>query len=396
MYKKILGLLALFFLLALFVKPVIALENKVNVYLFWSESCPHCIKEKEFLESLEDKYSNLEVKHFEVTKSRENAKLIRKVGEALSIDISHVPLTVIGNKTVTGFNTTDTTGVEIENYVLDAMEGEYVDVVGNLILEDEEDAQSKGSGGTDKIKVPILGILDVKTLSLPLLTLVIAALDGFNPCAMWALLFLISLLLGMKDRLRMWVLGVAFIAASGFMYFLFMSAWLNLFLFIGFIFWVRITIAVVALAAGGYYLRDYWVNKSGACKISEGKSRRKVFERLKKITKNRSFFVALVGIVLLAIAVNMVELVCSAGLPAVYTKVLTMANLPLWQYYLYLVFYVFIFMIDDLAVFIVAMVTLRAVGLENKYARYSRLIGGIVMLIIGLLLLVKPGFLMFG
>ena len=103
-----------------------------------------------------------------------------------------------------------------------------------------------------------------------------------------------------------------------------------------------------------------------------------------------------IGIILLAVAVNLIELVCSAGLPAIYTQILSLATLDRWQYYLYLLLYILIFMLDDLIVFFIAMITLKAVGIENKYVRFSRLIGGILITIIGLLLLFKPEILMFG
>ena len=99
---------------------------------------------------------------------------------------------------------------------------------------------------------------------------------------------------------------------------------------------------------------------------------------------------------LLAAAVNLVELVCSAGLPAVYTSVLAMSNLATWQYYSYLLFYILIFMLDDLIVFILAMSTLQIKAISSHYTKWSGWIGGILMLIIGFLLLFKPGLLMFG
>jgi len=153
---------------------------------------------------------------------------------------------------------------------------------------------------------------------------------------------------------------------------------------------------MVALGAGGLNLKEYLTNKTGGCKVTGDEKRRKIFDRIKDITQNKQFIVALFGIVLLAFAVNLVELVCSAGLPAIYTKVLTMSNLPTWQYYIYLLFYILIFMLDDMFIFFTAMVTLHAVGIQSKYARVSHLIGGIMMFVIGLLMLFKPELLMFG
>ncbi|HOX41125.1 MAG TPA: hypothetical protein PK263_02945, partial [bacterium] len=197
-------------------------------------------------------------------------------------------------------------------------------------------------------------------------------------------------------RKRMWLLGSAFIIASSAVYFVFMSAWLNLLLFIGLIAAVRVIIGLVALGGGMYSLRDFWTNKEGGCKVTGNEKRRAVFEKLKTIVYERSFGFALIGIVLLAFAVNLVELICSAGLPAVFTQVLTMSNLPTWQYYLYILLYIFFFMLDDLIIFFVAMFTLQLTGITTKYSRISRLVGGIVMTAIGLILIFKPSWLMFG
>ena len=109
-----------------------------------------------------------------------------------------------------------------------------------------------------------------------------------------------------------------------------------------------------------------------------------------------NFLIALVGIVLLAAAVNLVELVCSAGLPAVYTQVLILSGLPAWQYYVYLLLYIIFFMLDDLFVFFIAMSTLKMAFISAKYTRYSNAIGGILMLIIGILLIFRPDWLFFG
>ena len=160
--------------------------------------------------------------------------------------------------------------------------------------------------------------------------------------------------------------------------------------------WVRIVIGAVALASGGYNLREYMRNKDGTCKVTSHENRKKVFDRLRAVAHHQQFWMALIGIVLLAFAVNLVELVCSAGLPAIYTQVLSLNDLPAWQYYGYLLLYIFFFMLDDLIVFIVSMATLHVTGITSKYSRYSHLIGGILMLVLGALLILRPELLMFG
>lgn len=380
-----------------------AQTTKVPLYLFYSETCPHCHNEIEFLKALKQEIPELEIHAFEISKNKANVELLQKTAEEFEADSRFVPFTVIGKNYLTGYSNDAATGSQIRTLAEDCLEKNCPDLVGDIIngVETSDDSEPDDSKSNrvslpEVIALPFFGDVEIKSLSLPVLTLVIGALDGFNPCAMWVLLFLISLLLQMQDPRRMWILGTAFILASGAVYFLFMTAWLNLFLFLGFIVWIRIIVGLVALFSGGYNLKEYWTNKNSACKVAGSEKRQNTFSKLKAITQKKQLWLALLGIVLLAGAVNLVELVCSAGLPAVYTKVLTLSNLPVWQYYLYLLLYIFIFMLDDMIVFAIAMITLRATGLTTKYTRLSHLIGGLLMLIIGLLLLFKPGWLMFG
>ena len=396
MINKVIKSLLVIGMFLLLVKPAFAVSDP-TLHFFWASGCPHCAKEKVFLNTLRDKYPQLTIKDYEITYDRKNLELLQKVGAELQVDVSGVPFAVIGKKQFIGYLNDETTGKEIEEAVKCAVENGCEDLIAGLSSEENtQQPKEQAQGVPDTLKVPFFGELQVKNLSLPILTFVVALLDGFNPCAMWTLLFLISLLLGMKDRKRMWLLGIAFIASSALVYFLFLSAWLNLFLFLGLVVWIRILIGLFALGAGGYNLRDYWVNKRGGCNVMGDEKRQRIFEKIRSVTQKRQFILALGGIVLLAVAVNMVELVCSAGLPAIYTKILSLSNLPTWQYYLYLLFYIFIFMLDDLFIFFTAMITLQAVGIQSKYSRFSHLVGGILMFIIGLLLLFKPEWLMFG
>lgn len=378
------------------------LAGEVGVYFFWGEGCPHCAKEKIFLDKLERDYEEVMVYEFEITRNQANVMLLQEMARDLDVEVAGVPFTVVGRDYWIGYQSEATTGKEIEAAVIGLIEEE-----GEAIGSEEGEADKGADEGTGvtiermkrdgaSIEVPILGEVEIEGLSLPVLTVVMAVLDGFNPCAMWTLLFLISLLLGMENRRRMWILGVTFVATSAGVYFLFLSAWLNLFLFVGMVGWIRGLIGLVAVGAGGYYLWDFCVNREGGCRVMGDEKRQKVFEKLKGIVLRQRFWMALMGIMLLAVAVNMVELVCSAGLPAVYTQVLSMSELASWQYYMYLVFYVLIFMLDDLFVFFTAMITLRVVGIESKYARYSHLIGGALMLVLGVLLWFKPEVLMLG
>jgi hypothetical protein len=232
-------------------------------------------------------------------------------------------------------------------------------------------------------------------LSLPLLSIIIGTIDGFNPCAMWVLLFLISILIGMKDKKRMWALGSAFMITSAVIYLVFMLAWLNLAIFIGAIWWIKILIALVAFAGGIINVRAYIRSKEAGCEVVDEKKRKKIFAKVKSFTSEKSFVLALLGIITLAVSVNFIELTCSAGLPVIFTNILALNNLSAFEYSIYIFLYLLFFLLDDLIVFFIAMTTLKMKGISNKYAKYSHLIGGIIMLIIGILMVFKPEWLMF-
>jgi hypothetical protein len=334
----------------------------------------------------------------ELSARRENLELLQKVGRLLKADVSGVPFTVIGDHYVIGWQDEPTTGRVIEAAIGEARRRAAPDVVAELLTVPAPTPPHRADKPTvpETLTLPGFGQVNLKYLSLAAITVIIGGLDGFNPCALWVLVFLINLLLRLNDRKKMWVLGTAFIIASGAVYFLFMTAWLNILIFLGFIFWIRIIIGGVALLAGGYNLKEYLSDTSGACTLSHGARRQRTMDRLKETVTHPKFWLALAGIVLLALLVNMVELICSAGFPVVYLQILSLTPMPFWQYYLYLLLYIAIFMLDDIIVFVVAMVTLHLAGATTRYKRLSNLIGGVLMLLIGVLLIFKPGWLMFG
>jgi len=395
-----LGVIFLLLCVLLLARTAYASEDiAVKIHFFYGNGCPHCVAEENFLFSLENIYKdNIEVKYYEVWNNVANADLLAKVSADLKKPYSGVPVTVIGKTYISGYLNDQTTGAEIKNAIdtcfTDSGSENCTDVVRPLIVYPIPPKPPILSPETKNINLPLLGNINPQLVSLPLVTAVIGVLDGFNPCAMWTLLFLISILLGMKSKKRRWVLGIAFILASGFVYFLFMSAWLNLFLVLGFVKWIRTIIGVFAIIFGVYHIRKFYKDKDGGCDTAKDEKRQKVFENIKKITENKKFVLALAGIILLAMVVNLVELVCSAGFPAIYTGILALNSLPKITYYLYILLYIVFFMLDDIIVFSVAMLTLEAVGIQSKYARISSFVGGILLAIIGILLILKPGVLM--
>ncbi|MCL6621908.1 MAG: thioredoxin family protein [Syntrophobacterales bacterium] len=368
-------------------------QDKVTLYFFWAHGCPHCLEEKRFLHRLSREFPGLEVVELELTTSAENRELLRRVAQTLGAELAAVPFTVVGRTFVVGWQGEANTGTLLRQAVAAAVREGWPDVVAPLRQAPAPAAPRVG--GSHRLVLPGLGEIDLGKLPLLTLTLLLGALDGFNPCAMWALVFLIGLLLGMENRKRRWVLGSVFILGSGLVYFLFMAAWLNIFLFLGLIVWIRWGIGLVALAAGAVNLRSWWRDHSGTCPYLGSERRRTFLERLQRAVDRQSFWLAAGGVFLLGVAVNLVELFCSIGLPVVYTQILALTPLPGWAYYGLLSLYILVFMLDDLVVFVVSMLTLEYLGLTHRYQRFSHLLGGVVLLAIGLALILKPEWLRF-
>jgi glutaredoxin len=370
----------------------------VEVQVFWRIGCPHCEKARTFLQAAAARDPGLRIHEYEINAEALNRRAFARAVEYFSIANPAVPLVIVGNRHWVGYDDDATTGSAILSAVTACRASPCADVGVALFADTTRSpvAPAPVQGMPKTVSLPLLGEVEIATLSLPALTVLLAAIDGFNPCAMWTLMFLMGLMVGIPDRVRMWTLGAAFIAASAAVYYLFLAAWLNLLLFLGMMLWIRIAVALVALAGGAYYLREFFVNPEALCRVTGGASRQRVLTQLRAIALEQRFWLALVGIVALAVAVNLVEFVCSAGIPAVYVQVLTLSALPAWQYHAYLLLYILVFMLDDLLIFIIAMKTLQVTGLTGAYARWSHLIGGVLLLLIGVLLLLKPEWLAFG
>ena len=367
-------------------------KHDVTLYYFYGESCPHCADAKPFLEKLEDKYPELTIQSFETWQNKENADLFISMSAACGTSVVGVPTFFIGHKSIVGFDNEEAKGKEIEKEIIKYIENGGVDLMDNL----GENLTSCPSKEEESIiTLPLIGEIDTSTISLPAITIIIGLLDGFNPCAMWVLLFLLALLVYTKSRKRMFIIGGTFILVSGIVYYIFLAAWLNLFLFIGFIPYLRIIVGSAAVIMGLINIKDLFFFKKGiSLSISES-AKPKLFEKMRKVVHESALPIALISVTVLAFTVNSVELLCTAGFPAIYTKILTLSNLSNFSYYAYLLLYIIMYMIDDLLVFTIAVITLRSKKLTEKQGKWMKFIAGFMMLALGLLLMLRPELLMF-
>jgi len=347
-------------------------SDKTEIILFYSKDCPHCHDEIVFLNKLINKYP-VELKLYEIRYNKENLNYFIKFAKEHNVEANSVPLTFINGEIIIGFRDESTTGKKIEDIIL--KQNQKQDIV-------------KWFGKE----------INLQRLSLPALTLILGIMDGFNPCAMWVLAFMLALLISSGSRKKLWLIGGTFIIVSGIVYYLFMAAWLNAFLFIGYIRITQIIIGILSIVAGVYYLREFYKQrKSAVCEVTTTKQKEKIIDRINKIVSPKAILPAtIIGVIILAFTVNMVELLCSVGLPAIYTRILTLNNLSTLSYYAYMLFYILLYMLDDIIIFLIAAITLSHVGFTGRYSKYMYLIGGLLILFLGFSMLFKPELLIMG
>lgn len=398
MYKKVLLLIFVFTLSFLSIIDVNA-KNKVDVYFFHGRGCPHCADEEKYLEQVKKKYSNVNIKEYEVWYDSDNAELLSKVKDALDVESNGVPFTVISNVGTVGYN--DAIGRKLDRLIEYYSTNKSIDAIklvkeGKEVPKNEEDVLKKEDDSTT-FTFPFIGEIKAKNLSLTTAAIAIALVDGFNPCAMWVLIFLISILVSMKNRKRMWYIGFTFLFTSAVCYFLILLFWSSITKLINNFnpVYLKLIIAVVALIGAFINIKAFITTDEDGCTVVNDKKRKPILERVKKYTTAKSFKVAILGTALLAVSVNLIELACSAGLPAMFTGLLGMNNLTRFGEIKYLLIYTIFFMLDDIIIFLIAMKTMKVAAISTKYNKYSHLIGGLIMLIIGALVILKPEWLMF-
>jgi thiol-disulfide isomerase/thioredoxin len=371
----------------------------VRLYYFYSPTCPHCQAAAPFIDELKARWPWLEVEKFSVKDNRKNAKFYYETALSVGTKALSVPGFVFCRQVLIGYDSADTTGAEIAA-ALESCHQRVLDsgvrgmsatpsAPGTLPTTGAQTQVIEGQAGTT-VNLPFVGPVDAKALSLPVLTLVLAGMDAFNPCAFFVLLFLLSLLVHAKSRTRMAIVGGTFVLFSGLVYFVFMAAWLNVFLIAGELRVITIIAGLLALTVAALNIKDFfWFKEGPSLSIPEA-AKPGLFKRMRGIVATGSLGPMLASTVLLAIVANSYELLCTAGFPMVYTRVLTLAELDTWQYYAWLAVYNVIYVIPLLAIVIVFVRTMGARKLTESEGRILKLVSGFMMLGFGLLLLVAP------
>jgi glutaredoxin len=386
------GVAVLVLVASVFLYAPVNAQEKIGIDFFYSPTCPHCVQEKTFLQELKEQYPEIELTQNNLFEE-ESGELLESYYDKYQVPVEKrglVPVTFVGDRYWLGFD--DSLGQVIEQHVLMLERGASSEPE---IISGEASKASVDAG--EGISLPIIGEINITEMNLFAFSALIGALDGFNACAMWALFFLLTFLVASGSRKRVFLIGGTFIFVSGLVYFLLITAWLNLFLLIGYLKIIQIIISLLAVVFGLVCVKDYFAFGEGLSFIIPKVVRDRIVARMKMLSgPNLTLPATIVGVALLAAGVNLIEVICTTGFPVVFTNVLSTHQLPGSSYYFYLMIYILFYMLDDFAIFSVVVLTLGAKPLPDKYKRISKLVSGVVLVLLGLVMLLRPGLLMFG
>ncbi|MDK9724342.1 MAG: thioredoxin family protein [Sterolibacteriaceae bacterium MAG5] len=346
--------------------------GRVDLHFFWSHTCPHCQAARPFVETLAQRLPWLALHSHEVSQDPVARERYRTLAAELGEEARSVPAFIFCGRLEVGFDDAATTGRELEAALVRCREG------------------GPSAAPDAALTLPLLGRIDPARWSLPVFTLVIASLDAFNPCAFFVLLFLLSLLVHAGSRARMLYVGGVFLFFSGFVYFLFMAAWLNVFRWLGELTLVTAAAGALALVVAALNIKDYFLFKQGPSLSIPESAKPGLFQRMRGLLKADSLPALTVGTVVLAVAANSYELLCTAGFPMVYTRLLTLADLPPGAHYAYLAAYNVVYVLPLLAITLAFTFTLGSRKLSEAEGRFLKLLSGLMMLGLGVLLLAAP------
>lgn len=346
------------------VLPTAVKDNVLEVFV--RDGCPHCSLAKEYLTTLAAQRPELEISVRPVDKDTSARDDLLRYSQNANIWPPGVPMFVMDGEVLMGFDSTEETGPEL------------LDLVDRRLVVD------------NTVDTGLFGTLSLERLGLPAFTLALGLLDGFNPCATWVLLFLLSLLVHLHDRKRMAIVAGTFVVVSGLVYYAFMAAWLNVFLLVGISATLQMVLGVIALMIGIINVKDFIRPSEGFSLSIPDSAKPGIYTRMRKVLNTESILLAMGGVAMLAIVVNFIELICTAGFPAVYTSILTQQGVSSSSYYGYLGLYIVGYVVDDTLMVTLAVVALSSRKLSAKTGQWLKLISGIVMLGLGLTMIFRP------
>lgn len=352
-------------------------QPEVQLYFFWSQTCPHCTEAHPYVDDIPKARPWVKLHALELSRNAENVRLYQTMAQQLGTKAASVPAWLFCGEMHVGWGSDASTGTMLRK---------RLDVCRERALGGSEPEATTA----ESIHLPLLGAIDPTSLSLPALTLILAGLDAFNPCAFFVLLLLLSMMAHQKNRARMLVIGGIFVLTSGLMYFAFMSAWLNVFQLFGHLAWVTLAAGALAVFVGALNMKDFFLFKKGMTLSIPESKKPDIFRRARAILGAGNMTAMFAATVFLAIAANFYELLCTAGFPMVYTRLLTLADLTPAARYGYLAAYNVIYVLPLALIVIIFARSMGARNLTEREGRLLKLMSGVMMLELGALLLLAP------
>lgn len=375
--------------------------DTVRIEVLERADCTHCKAERDFLEKLQETRADIEVIFLDLDVP-ENKQLWEDIAEIEGLP-KVTPITLIGDRIIQGFDKAETTGVMFER-IIDQMKDrvqltfqQVVEMGGTGSAHEIEGAgcdEDSGACAAEEyvpmlVSVPFMGTIDVKRYSLPTLSVILGFIDGFNPCAMWVLVTFLLILVQVGDRKRMWQIAGLFILAEAVMYYLILNVWYTVWDFVGLDNIITPIVGIVAIGGGLFFLWEY-KKSDGTCQVTNMEQRQKTRSKIHALATAEWTILTIIGVIGLALSVNIIEFACSIGIPQTFTKILEINALSPFMKHLYMLLYILFYMVDDFIVFGIALYSIEKIGLTTKYSQWCHLIGGILMLILGSILIFAP------
>jgi hypothetical protein len=344
--------------------------KQVTLEFFWGVGCAHCDEAKPFVDDLERSDRALRAERWEIRKDPEGRRRFIETMKRLGAKAAGIPTFVVGQRHLVGFQK-GTTEREVRHMI---------------------EAERKGSRvqAPEHVQLPILGSVDVRAMSLPGFTVLMGLLDGINPCAMWVLLVLLGILMHVKSRARLLLFGTTFVVVSGVVYFAFMTAWSLFFEVAGLSRAITVGLGVVVLAMGLLNLKELVWFKRGVSLTIPDRAKPRLFRRMRAIAAAASLPAAFVGVFALAFVVNLIELGCTLGLPAVYTRILSLRELSPGGRYAYLALYNVAYVIPLALIVVVYALTMHRLALSETGAKLLKAVSGTLLVLSGLVFVLRP------
>ena len=363
-----------------------SVSTTIDIEAFVRSDCPHCAAAEAFLNTLQQEQPNLHIVIHNLTQAPSAISQLQILAKQQGIGLIRVPAINVRGQLIIGYADATTTGQWIRSVLAQKSTPPILqqNEAGSCEIQSTLECVPPTPDKTGSFELDFFGQkLTLAEIGLPFFTLAMGLLDGFNPCSMWVLILMISLLAPTKNRGRMLAIAGTFVAIEGIAYFLFMSAWLNLFLWVGLSRISEIIIALIALLAGAINLKDFWFFGRGLSLTISDSAKTRIYAPIRRILNAQNLTGALIGVAILAILVQIVEFMCTSGFPALYTRILTLQHFSTFHYYSYLLLYNVAYMFDDCVILGIGVITLSQRRLQEKEGRWLKFISGLVMVSLG-------------